>query len=263
MAVATGPKGALILLDQVNGRLQRFSADGRLLSTSPISTMTAQDVTIDAEGNAIVLDRLGQDPKIHIFDPSGQRKGAIPFLGEPVTEPGDVSGVFSDADGIYVEVGHDKVVRIADASGNAVSTRETVPGRPTRDGKLYIKAGIIDRAAGRLYVQAHDKTQKLAWESALAFGASVVHILLLDSDAVGNVYLGVEVQETPPPEETYKTVVARLEGAHGKLNGQLILPPTTGDPTESFRPLTVSADGTVYQLVDTPQGPTLTAFTFE
>lgn len=263
MSFAVGKKGALVVLDQVNQRLQRFTPEGQLLSTQRIPTPTAQDLLIDDNGNALVLDRLGKDPKIHVYDASGNPKGTIPFTGDHVGEPGGVSGVFADADGVYVEVGHDKLVRVADGNGNPVSTRDTVPGRPTRDGRLYIKAGMLDKAAGRVYVQAHDKAQKLAWEAALNLGGAVVHILLLDSDKAGNVYLGAEVEETPAPQATYKTVVARLEGQQGKLTGQLILPPTTSDPTESFRPLTVGDDGTVYHLVHTVNGPTLTSYTFE
>jgi hypothetical protein len=263
MSVAVGKKGAIVVLDQVNRRLQRYGPDGKLLSTQRIPTETAQDITIDPNGNALVLDRLGKDPKIHVFDPSGNAKGTIPFTGEQVSEPGGVSGVFADADGVYVEVGHDQLVRVADGNGNPVSTQDTVPGRPTRDGRLYIKAGMLDKAAGRVYVQAHDKAQKLAWEAALNLGGAVVHILLLDSDKAGNVYLGAEVEETPAPQATYKTVVARLEGQAGKLSGQLILPPTTGEATESFRPLTVDDKGTIYHMVHTPSGPILTSYTFE
>ncbi|PID37926.1 MAG: hypothetical protein CSB49_08235 [Proteobacteria bacterium] len=263
MSFAVGKKGTLLVLDQVNRRLQRYGPDGRLLSTQRIATETAQDVILDSNGNALVLDRLGKDPTIHVYDASGDAKGAIPFTGEQVGEPGGVSGVFADGDGVYVEVEHDKLVRVADGNGNPVSTRDTVPGRPTRDGRLYIKAGILDKATGRVYVQAHDKAQKLAWETALNLGGAVVHILLLDSDLTGNVYLGAEVEETPEPQATYKTVVARLEGQQGKLNGQLLLPPTTTEPTESFKPLSVGDDGTVYHLVHTASGPTLTAYTFE
>lgn len=263
MAFATDGKGNVTLLDQVNGRLQRFGADGRFISAHPIGTNTAQDVAFDADGNALVLDRLGKDPAIKIFDQSGNAKGSIALLGGPVEEGGDVSGVFSDSDGIYVEVGHDSVVRIADGQGNPVSTRDTVPGRPTRDGKLYIKAGLLDKATGRVFVQAHGKDQKLVWERALNLGGSIAHILLLDSDKAGNVYLAAEVLDDPGPPERYKTPVARLEGAQGKLTGQLILPATTAEPSESFRPLTVGDDGTIYQLLHTPNGPTVTAYRFE
>lgn len=263
MSFAIDRRGNAVVLDQVNRRLQRFDRDGRFLSAQTIETATAQDIALDEYGRALVLDRLGRDPAITIYDDSGKKVGAIPLASETIGRPGGISGVFADGDGIYVEVGHDKVVRVADGAGQPISTEDTVPGRPTRDGKLFIKAGMLDKSAGRLYVQAHGKDHKLVWETALDLGAAILHILLLDSDKAGNVYIGVEAQDAPGQPPTYKTPVARLEGTKGKLTGQMILPPTTADPSESFRPLSVGDDGTIYHLVHGANGPTITSYRFE
>ncbi len=81
-----------------------------------------------------------------------------------------------------VDVGDVADVRVADGAGKPTGLNETIPGRLSRDGKLYLKARIIDKAEGRVYVQAHRRDGKLAWETPLNLGRPVLHLLLLDSD---------------------------------------------------------------------------------
>jgi len=264
MSLGFDRSGAIVVLDQVNRRLQRFGKDGRLLGTQPIGSETAQDLLVDGQGRAHVLTRLGDAAGLQSFAPDGSPAGTVPVVGGKVKEGGAISGLFADADGLYVETEHDDLVRVADASGKATSLDETIPGRPSRDGKLYLRAGIISKPQGRLYVQAHDRDRKLAWERPLTFAAALLHILLLDSDLAGNVYLGAEIGDEDPAThklQNVATVIARLDG-QGKLTGSIALPPTGEDPTESFRPLAVSDEGVIYQLTSGPAGLTVTAYSF-
>ncbi len=265
MSLTVDSKGNLLILDQVNRRVQRFGPDGSGLGSLPIKSSTAQDVRVDSKGRTLVLDRLAKDPGIDLFGPDGEPSGRLPVLGGTIKEGGAITGVFSDEDGVYVEDQHDDLVRVADSSGGATPLSEKVPGRPTRDGKLFIKAGIIEKSSGRLYVQAHGKGGALAWETPITLTLPVLHILLLDSDAKGNIYLGAEVGQEDP--KTYKvinlaTIVARLDG-QGQLSGTLTLPPSTEDPAETYRPITVGADGTIYHMVLGPAGYRVTAYKFQ
>jgi len=210
-----------------------------------------------------VLDRLGLEPAVHLTDLDGQPLGKLDVVGGQISEGGAITGLFADADGIYVETGHDDLVRVGSAQGQPTGLQETIPGRPSRDGRLYLKTGVIDKAAGRIFVQAHDRQKKLAWESALNLGRPLLHILLLDSDLAGNVYVAAEVgQEDPATHEMrdLATIVIRLEGTAGQLDAVLELPPTTVDPAETFRPLVLGDDGTLYQLLASPSGITVTAY---
>jgi hypothetical protein len=261
--------GELLVLDQVNLRLQRYSRDGRLLGAQRITSATAQDLVVDGSGRTHVLSRHGDGTGIESYGADGRLERTLTVVGGRVSEGGAITGLFSDRSGLYVETGNDELVRVANARGEQTKLDETIPGRPTKDGRLYVKAGIIDKAAGRAYVQAHradgSAPPALAWERPLTFAAPLLHILLLDSDGEGRVYLGVETANEDP--STHKlsdvaTVVVRLEGSAGKLTGTLSLPPTTADPTERFRPLVVGEEGTIYQLLASPSGFTITAHRF-
>lgn len=262
MALTLDPAGNLLVLDQANRRIQRFDPRGQLLGSLPLATVTAQDLVADGEGIA-VLDRLGQ-PGVYRMGPDGSPRGRLPVVGGKIHEGGAITGLFSDADGLYVEQGHDDLVRVADAQGQAAGLQETIPGRPSRDGKLFLKAGVIEKQVGRVYVQAHDTSLKLAWETPLGLGRPLLHLLLLDSDSAGNVYLAGEVGQEDPATHDYvdlATLVVRLDDG-GRLSGVLELPPSTTDAAETFRPLAVAADGTVYHMVPSQAGLTVTAYRF-
>jgi hypothetical protein len=265
MGITLDGAGHLLVLDQVNRRIQRFDAStGRLLSALPIQSETAQDLLADAQGRTHVLSRLGASPGIEVYDENGKLTGRLSVVGGKVSEAGSVTGLFRGSDGIYVESQHDDLVRVADGQGKQSSLTETLPGRPSRDGRLYLKAGIIDKQQGRVYVQAHGLDLKLAWETPLGFPSPVLHLLLLDSDKAGHIYLGAEVGQEDPTTHAVTdlaTLVARLDG-QGTLGGVLTLPPTTSEATETFRPLTVDDEGVIYQMVHGPNGVTVTAYHF-
>lgn len=264
MSLRVDSKGGVWILDQVNRRVQRFDAAGKALPPLSISGTTAQDLALTDDGRALVLDRLGPEPGVAVYDGEGRHMGRLDVVGGKVKEGGGITGVFAASGGTYVEDGHDDLVQVADADGKQSDLTETIPGRPTRDGKLYIKAGVIDKAAGRVYVQAHTLQKKLAWELPLNLTRPVLHLLLLDSDHKGRVYLGAEVGIEDPATHAMTdlaTVVVRIT-AEGKLDGTLILPPSTADAAETFRPLVVGGDGTIYHMVASASGLKVTSYTF-
>ena len=55
------------------------------------------------------------------------------------------------------------------------------------------------------------------------------------------------------------TLVLRLSRT-GQLTGTLTLPPTTASPAETYRPMAVSPDGKVYQMVPGPGGVTVSVY---
>ncbi len=262
MSLTVDGQGNLLLLDQVNRRIQRFGADGSALGGMALKTATAQDLLVDEKGRTMVLDRLNKEPGVDLYDHDGRPLGRLPALAGDIKQGGAITGLFADGDSVYVEDQNDDLVKVGGAGGKATTGPQTLPGRPTRDGKLLIKAGIIDRASGKLYVQAHGRDRTLAWETPVTLTAPPLHILMLDSDNAGQIYLGVEVGREDPVTFAMvdlATVVVRL-GSDGKLTGTLTLPPTTEDPTESFRPLVVGPNGTIYHMVMGPGGVRVTAY---
>lgn len=263
MSLSVDRAGNVSILDQVNRRVQRFDRNGRPRGSVMLPTDTAQDLVVQ-DDRVLVLDRLGDAPGVHMTDLDGNLIGKLEVVGGQVREGGGITGLFADGDGIYVESAHDDLVRVAGASGQPTALQQTIPGRPSRDGRFYLKAGIIDKAAGRVYVQAHDRQKQLAWETPLNLGRPLLQLLLLDTDTSGRVYLGAEVGQEDPVTHAMSglgTLVVRLDSA-GHLSAVLELPPTTSDPAETFRPLVVGDDGTLYHLVASASGVTVTAYRF-
>ena len=264
MGLVLDSRGGLLLLDQVNRRVLRLGRDGKPVSPLTLGSETAQDLAVGPDGRISVLDRLGREPGVEVLDSSGRRLGRLEVVGGRIKEGGSITGLFHGPGGQYVETDNDDLVLIADTKGNPTDLEQTIPGRPSRDGKLYLKAGIASKPAGRVYVQAHLRDRKLAWETPLNMGRPVLQILMLDSDTAGNVYLGAEVGRQDPKTHQMlelATVVLRLDRS-GQLTGALKLPPTTAAAAETFRPLAVSPDGRVYQMVPGPNGITVIAYKF-
>ena len=263
MAVAAGPNGQLAVVDQVNRRILRYK-DGKLVGSVAIGGDTVQDIAFARDGKMLVLDRL-VDGNVQIYGADGKLANEVSLAGKGVSEGGGVTGVFSDDDGIYVERDHESVVRIADASGASDPNRPEMVGRPSRDGRLLLAAEIADAANGDVLVSASDRTSgQPAWKQPIHLGIPIVHIITLDSDAAGQVYLAVDVghETASAPFTIYDEhiLVARL-GSGGAPRGMLSIPPLpTAD--ESFRPITVDDDGSVYVMAAGDNGLAVTRYVF-
>jgi len=263
MAVATGPGGQLAVVDQVNRRILRYR-NGKLTGAVDLGGDTVQDLTLTRDGRLLVLDRLA-DANVQSYGPDGKLLDTLALTGRGVPEGGAVTGLFADDDGVYVERDHETVVRIADGSGRAEPARPEMLGRPSRDGHLLLSAAIADGNAGEILVRAVDRaTGQPAWVEALRLGVPIVHIITLDSDRRGMIYLAVDVGHeapTPPyPLVDERLVLARL-GAGGIPRGQLEVPPLPA-ADESFRPVTVDDDGAVLVMAGGDNGLSVTRYVF-
>ena len=246
MAVTVAPDGTLLVLDQINRRVQRWK-DGKLVGSMPFGGDTVQDVVSGPEGRTVLLDRLG-DRNVQIYDPGGKLMNEVALVGKGVPEGGGITAVFADEDGVYVEREHGAVVRIADVNGHPDPARPELLGRPSRDGKQLLSAALVDRAAGTVSVRAFDrKTSQPIWSATVALGAPILHNITLDSDRQGAVYLaavtGAETTMAPFHVVDEAIAITRLVG--GQQRGLMTLPPfQTAD--ETFRPVTIADDGTIF-----------------
>ena len=262
MALAMGARGEAVVLDQINHRVQRF-LDGKLTATLSTGGDTIQDLALAAGGRTVLLDRLA-DRTVQVYGADGKLETELTLVGPGVPEGGGVTGVFADDEGIYVEREHATLVRVADASGHP-GDRAELPGRPTRDGRLFITARLVNQAAGVVSVSAIDRASRTpAWSATIELGDGALHLVLLDSDRAGHVYLGADVgSESPTPPfalSNERIVVARITSA-GSPDGTLTLPAPT-QPEETFRPITVDDDGGIVQLIDGPDGVQVVRYSF-
>ena len=250
MSLSVAKDGQLYVLDQINGRVQRFRRDGTPAGEIKVGSDTVQDMAVDSKGNVIALDRLA-DRDLSIFGPDGQAKTRLPVVGGPITEGGGVTGLYTDDSGIWLGREHAEIVRVADADGNADSKRPTEPGPPTRDGRFFLWARLADQQSVLLRIYDHDA--QIVWSRAINFGRPLLHLITVDSDLRGHVYAAGLAQDA--------TIVLRLLENNGADAGSLLLPADPGI-IENFRGLTVGDDGTIYQMLASDSGVTVTAYSF-
>lgn len=261
MAIACGPAGDLAILDQVNGRVQRF-ANGKW-STAFAVPETVQDLAIGWDGATVLLDRLAAR-SVRIHDAAGRAIRELPLVGRGIPEGASATGIFVTREGTFVEREHGAVVRIADRDGQVDPSRPEVAGRPTRDGRGFVRAAMADRARGGLTVSAFDARGAARWARTIELGAPILHVLMLDTDRRGRVYVaaavGRESFEPPYGIAGEAVVVARLD-ADGAPSGLLSLPAMpTAD--ETFRPFAVDDDGTVYAMYPNEETLDVVRFAF-
>ena len=248
--------GELAVLDQVNRRVQRYSG-GKPGATIVVGSDTVQDLAVMRGGRTAVLDRLAERD-VKIYGADGKLVNTVPIATD------DATGVFADDSGVYVEHAHAGLVRVADGDGTAASGAD-LAGRPSRDGQLALQVAIADAAAGELRVTAVDRASgSPSWAQTVRLDAPLLHVVLLDSDAAGNIYVAGEVgrEQPSPPYELFDVhvMVARLAPT-GAPRGTLELPALS--PTdETFRPLTVDDNGTLYEMVAGDAGVEVMRFAF-
>lgn len=260
MALAA-QKGEVAVVDQINRRVQRFK-DGKLAATIPFGGDTVQDMALAPGGRTVLLDRLA-DGTVQVYGADGKLENQVPIVGKGIDEGGDVTGVFADDSGIYVERQHGSVVRVADATGKSDADRPELLGRPSRDGRFLLQAELA--GPDQLLVRATDRSSgELAWVQTLQTDAPILHIVMLDSDRSGNVYAAAEVgreSAAPPYELTGVHIVALRLASNGAPRGQLSLPGLSA-ADETFRPLTVDDDGVLYLMLAQDGGLQVLRFTF-
>ena len=245
MSFAIAPGGRAVVLDQVNGRLSRFGPDGRPLESVPVTQQAPQDVTVAKDGTTLVLDRV-KDKTVAVLK-DGQLVGDLPVEGKGIPEGGGVTGVFTDGKDVYVEREHGSLVRVGDTDGKADPDRPEIPGRPTRDGKSFILAGLVDAAAGRAFVSSIDRaSMDPRFTRELRLGQPVLALVLLDTDLSGTLYLGALAEHGA-------LKLLCLSGTDGAPIGSADIPANSG-PEETFRDLVVLDGGGVVYAQRTEQG---------
>lgn len=228
-----------LVLDQVNQRVTRWDRRGKASVLLPLEGDQAADLAAGRDGSVAVLDRL-VGKKISLFGPDGRPAGSLPLDPEVVGDPGSVTGIFIDGETVYAERAHGPLVAVGTTRGEPSSDRSEVPGRPSRDGKLLLSAGIIDRKQGRVYVSAVDRaTMEARFTRQLTHAGFIASIVALDSDLSGTLYLAVALDQgsvTP-------TLVTCLDATGAPLGAVEI--PTNDSPEETLRELSVADDGTI------------------
>ena len=234
----------LLVLDQVNGRVARYDANGKLRGTFE-ATETTQDLAVAKDGTVVLLDRLA-DKTVRLVDKNGRPLGALPLPPDRVEDPGLVTGVFVDGKDVYVEKEHGVLTRIGSTDGSAADPAE-LTGRPTKDGTLLLMA-VLASAEAHVTLNAFDRRAgSLRFARVIQFPRPARQIMLLDSDMRGTLYVGV-LAGTPQLVH-----IACLDAGDGRVIGRLSVP-TSATPEEAFRDFTIADDGTILLALRTEEG---------
>ena len=240
MSFAIAKDGNLVVLDQVNARVVRIDRTGRTVATMELTERVPQDIALGPGGETAILDRLG-DQTVTLRGPGGNVIGRLPLRGQGVPEPGQVTGVFIEKKDVYVERRHGPLVLVGHLDGHPASARTEVPGRPTRDGALFVSAGIVDRRAGRMFVSAFDRRLGAhRFTREITTGAPLLSIALLDSDRRGTIYVGVLLESG---QGDWQRVYC-MAPQQGEPQGQIEVHGTSM-PEETLRDMAVMDDGGV------------------
>ena len=240
LSLAATPGGGLAVLDQVNGRLVLSGAGGAELREVRLRARTPEDLAVAADGSIAVLDRT-HDQSVTVLDPSGRIRGTLPLKTAGIDVPGSVTGVFVDGDDVYAEREHGSSFRLGDLAGHPAPTPLEVPGRPSRDGKSFVSAGIVDAARGRAYVASVDRaTSDHRFTRELRMEEPIGSIALLDTDRAGILYFALQL---PRPGGDVVRLLC-LEPLHGAPLGTVEMP-ATSLPDEQFRAFAVEDGGGV------------------
>lgn len=250
MSMAVDGRQRMWVLDQVNGRIVRYAPDGSVEATLPIAPETTQDIAVADDGTVALLDRYGSE-QVALHDAYGNIVGALPLAGEGVESAGHVTGIFVDGTDVYAETEHGPLWKIGSTGGVPAEPRAELPGRPSKDGTFYVKAGVIEAAEGRAYVAVNDRpSEEHRFTRELTMGSTIQQIVLLDTDREGTIYFGAELVVDEPQTEV---LIVCIDSGAGEVEGTVTVP-ANDMPEESFKDFVVQADGGVIYALRTESG---------
>jgi len=258
MGFVVDAAGRAAVLDQVNSRVVLF-ADGRQIKEIALPADTYQDLQLDEDGNLVLLDRLAQR-SVDLFDSRGGPIGHVQLEGDGVPEGGGTTAMFLREDGVWVEVEHTRLVRVADARGRPDPERPQVNGRFSADGAWLLSAAREGRQSAVVLVRPADSPGALPrLFSRVDFALPVLNLLALESDTGGRVLLAAHLarfEERAPFGVREERVEAVLLGPDGAELDRVRLEVPRG-ALDQFRTLRLSPDGVLYHLYYDDSGVSL------
>lgn len=163
---AVDDDGRVYVLDAVHHRVAVFFK-GDLVGDVALGSDTVEDIALDVHGDVVVLDRV-VDRSVSVVAANGSVVARAAVEGKGVDDGGDVTGVFADDTGVWVEVLRGAQVRVLDADGKVDVERATRPGLPFADG--YVRLRKIGDDAQVLFF---DRAQKLVDSGVVRFSSTL------------------------------------------------------------------------------------------
>jgi hypothetical protein len=254
MAFDVGADGTIALLDQVNERVQRLhvAADGAVTSLGAVQVPgSVQDLALAAAGGMWLLDRFVSKTARLVDAATGATRAEVALTASGVTEPGAMSALWQRGDGLWIEVDHATLVRVADTAGVPDAVRPSLPGRVVPGGQRAVKALRVP--PNRVVLQAlalpHRPQIAPEWVANLTLPLPIWAIADVDFDAAGRTWVVVDLARFVPGEDApvERGRVAIAVDATGREVQRLTLCPPVG-PEEQFRTARIGGDGALYSM---------------
>ena len=242
-------KSIIHVLDQENGRIQKFAA-GKSGGVVALPARPFDDLELDAKGY-VLLD-AHSDPALVFVDSSGAVTNEVPLAGPEIPEPSLVTALVRFADGLYVEIEDAYLVHVTDATGGAVE-QSVVPGQVI-DGSAALKLESVDDKRLALFrVGLADGTPTPVTE--LSFPERVAERSLFTSAKNGGSLIALRLELDQPDPETpplSQSTLVVLE-PNGNERRRVDLPQSEA-VDDVFRAVRRGADGNVYVMKTSDSG---------
>ncbi|HET8725528.1 MAG TPA: hypothetical protein VFM53_15120, partial [Anaeromyxobacteraceae bacterium] len=240
-AFAVGPGGSLLVLDVLNGRVQRFDPKGKYAGSFPVGRPGADpifesDLAV-ADDGAIFLVSEGETPTLTQFDASGKvlLSGALPPSFKGVDQLLAVRGrpTFLMLNGQSVR---------AELGWGGIRAEGPLPGLPA--GDVYVQAERAGRWSVLVRFAAADG--RIRRTVNLRSAVPVTRVRLVGVNRRGDVVVAVDRQDAADDESTRAEILLVSLSPQGQVVGTVVVPP--GDRRWLFREFALAPDGAVIQM---------------
>ena len=238
---AVGPSGGLLVLDVLNGRVQRFDPRGRHLGSFPVSRPGAEPVFESdmavAEDGAIFVLTESDSPTLTQYDPSGKvlLSGALPSSFKGVNQLLSVRGrpTFLMLNGQSVR---------AELGWGGIRAEGPRPGLPA--GDVYVEVERAGRWSALVRFTAADGRVRRTVN--LRSDIPIARVRLVGVNRRGDVVLALDRQDGADDEATRAEILLVSLTPQGQIAGSVVVPP--GDRRWLFREFALAPDGAVVQM---------------
>ena len=238
---AVGPAGGLLVLDVLNGRIQRFDPRGRPAGSFPVARTSPepvfeQDLAIADDGTLFVVTE-GESPALTQYDAAGKvlLSGVLPpsFKGvdQILTVRGRPTFLMLNGQSIRAELGW-----------GGIRAEGPRPGLPA--GDVYVQAERSGRWSALVHFAAADGRVRRTVN--LRSAVPISRVRLIGVNRRGDVVLAVDRHDAADDEGTRAEVLLVSLTPQGQVAGTVTVPP--GDRRWLFREFALAPDGAVVQM---------------
>jgi hypothetical protein len=246
-------KNELLILDQLNARIQRLNASGQVLGELKIPEGPAQDLAVLPVGQRIaVLYRFVRESLV-VLDGAGKIVEEVKLVGAGIPHPSSVLGLYVTEEGLWAKAEGVSVLLLG-PEGAALSHRVLEQG--TVQGKSLYKVAHAGTEVGIFAEPRHTATGLR--KAALRYDTPVSAVTGFQVDGAGHVFV-VTLHREEGEEGIRSRTLLKVLSPELKLLRTEELPKPHGS-REIFRSTEPGPDGQLYYLRLTSDGIELSRY---